>query len=186
MAAARHLADGRSTNYGCGIGTRDIEGDTVLSHSGAVNGFLAYASVVPRTRSAVVVLSNSDDGDAAPMFRTLRRLVLRDAVPLPPKVSGVTAKEAATTMFQALQSGQVDRSLLGADFSAFLTEDRLRGAAVRLGPLGKIENVRVEDTSERGGMETTSVAIELAHGATRRAAMFRSADGKVQQFILEP
>src|SRR5262249_10815398 len=60
MTTRRVLADGRATEYGCGIGVRETNGEAVLTHGGEVGGFLAYEAVVPRTRSVVVLLTNAD------------------------------------------------------------------------------------------------------------------------------
>src|SRR5262249_31807058 len=55
MTKRRLLANGTSSNYGCGlsVGTRD--GLTVFTHGGAVSGFVARNTFIPETRSAVVV-----------------------------------------------------------------------------------------------------------------------------------
>src|SRR6185295_5783596 len=60
MTRPRMLANGQSSNYGCGlsVGTRD--GLTVFTNGGAVSGFIARNTFVPKTRSAVVVMINDE------------------------------------------------------------------------------------------------------------------------------
>jgi hypothetical protein len=65
MTKPRLLANGKSSNYGCGlsVGTRD--GLTVFTHGGAVSGFIARNTFIPQTHSAVVVVINNEDGPLA-------------------------------------------------------------------------------------------------------------------------
>ena len=86
-------------------------------------------------------------------------------------------------VFAQLQSGRVDRSRLGDDFNAFLTDAKVQGASARLGPLGPPTSVLVDEVSERGGMEVVTVSFSFA-AAKLQAAMFRSVDGKVQEFLI--
>ena len=86
-------------------------------------------------------------------------------------------------VFAQLQSGRVDRSRLGDDFNAFLTDAKVQGASARLGPLGAPTSVVVDEMSERGGMEVATVSFSFA-GAKLQATMFRSVDGKVQEFLI--
>src|SRR4029077_15987262 len=60
LATAQRLSDGRSSGYGCGEGVNDRGQAVVLTHGGAVSGFVAQNTVIPSTKSAVVLLSNSD------------------------------------------------------------------------------------------------------------------------------
>src|SRR5262249_37618510 len=56
MMTARTLTSGRSAGYGCGLTVSTRENETVVSHGGAVSGFLADVAAIPRTRTAVAVL----------------------------------------------------------------------------------------------------------------------------------
>ena len=60
MTTPRALKDGHTTGYGCGVNVRQIDGETVLTHGGAVSGFLAVNAMVPRTKSAVILLTNTE------------------------------------------------------------------------------------------------------------------------------
>ena len=185
MTTRRVLTDGRTTDYGCGIGVSEVRGETVLSHSGEVAGFLAYEAVVPRTRSVVVLLTNADYGDTGALFKTIRDLVLKDGAPetAPPKVAGPRPAEVARALLREMQAGIVDRSKLGEEFSGYLSDARLREAAPRLAALGDPKSVEVERSAERGGMEVSIVRLVFASG-TWTANLARSPDGKVQQFLL--
>ena len=68
------LASGPTRDYGCGLSVVRRDGETVLSHGGAVSGFQAYSALIPRTRSALVILTNLEPSYPAlarPSFRAL-------------------------------------------------------------------------------------------------------------------
>jgi CubicO group peptidase (beta-lactamase class C family) len=185
MTTPRELNDGRIRDYGCGIGVGRRRGELVLRHSGAVSGFLAYNAVLPRTRSAVVVMSNGDHQDAGDIFDVLLNLLLQATASAPdvPKVRGPSAKDAAMELMRQLQSGNVKREDLGDDYNEYLTADRVKGARERLGPLGTPEKVEVDPPSERGGMEVVSVHF-VYKTKKLKALMYRTPDGKVQEFLI--
>lgn len=180
----RHLADGRATTYGCGIeAVVNKSGDLVLRHSGGTAGFVSYSVLVPRTKSAVVALSNRDDAAPWDLVNSIVSLLNKEHRPPSLKIAGPSAQDVAKDVFAQIQSGQVDRSRLGEDFNAFLTDAKLRAASARLRPLGSPTAVDVEGAHERGGMEEVTVRLTFPT-IKLEASMFRSVDGKVQQFLI--
>jgi hypothetical protein len=101
-----------------------------------------------------------------------------------PSIAGPPAPEAARLLFLALQKGQVDRALLGEEYSYFLTDEKIRAASARLKPWGEPTRVEVESVSERGGMEVARTRLVFANGVLK-GLMYRTPDGKVQQFFVE-
>ncbi len=83
-----------------------------------------------------------------------------------------------------LQSGSVQRSQLGEDYSQYLTPARVQGASARLQPLGEPREVEVESTGERGGMEVSIVRFKFAT-TVLKAMMYRTPDGKIQEFLIQ-
>jgi CubicO group peptidase (beta-lactamase class C family) len=178
----RRLADGRTTNYGCGIFSSIKGGELVLQHDGMDSGFAGLNYMLPRTRSAVVILSNRDD---APPWDLVTEIAgLLNAAHRPSlKVEGLSVVEVAKEVFAAIQAGRVERSRFGDDFNFFLTEAKLKEASSRLRPLGDPTRVDVEVKVERGGMEQSN--LRFTFGSMKfRAIMLRSLDGKVQQFLI--
>jgi CubicO group peptidase (beta-lactamase class C family) len=179
LTTPRRLADGRSTGYGCGDGVGDRGETVLLTHGGAVSGFTAQNTVIPATRSAVVLLTNADFGSLGELNRAiLAKLIPHVSVPA---IRGAPALPTATALLSQLQKGQVDRAALGDDFAAYLTPERLAGARKSLA--GRIADVQVVSTAERGGMEVAEVRFKV--GARAAAAlMYRTPDGKVQEFLV--
>jgi D-alanyl-D-alanine carboxypeptidase len=182
MATPRATASGRSAGYGCGLVARQLAGETVLGHGGWVGGFVAHYAIVPRTRTAVVLLVNDQHVDLGDLHDRVLRLALDDPSPIPPIAT--PAAEAARALVVQLQAGRVDRRALGEDLAAYLDERRLAAAAPRLRALGE-PRVTVVSRGERGGMEVTRLSIAFPQ-RTISATMFRDADGKIRQLLLRP
>jgi len=181
LATARRLTDGRSTGYGCGQGVGDRGNAVVLSHGGAVAGFVAQNAIVPATRSALVLLANTDFGSIGPLRNELlSKLLPQVDVPV---VQGAAPLEVAKAFLDRLARGEIDRSALSPDFDAYMTADRLAAAKASLGALGRITDVTVGPSRERGGMEVTSIRFKV--GSTpAQALMYRTPDGKIQEFLI--
>jgi D-alanyl-D-alanine carboxypeptidase len=186
LTTRRKLQNGKTKDYGCGMGVIDRDGETILTHSGAVSGFLAFNALIPRTKSAVILLTNSEHLDPASLHRTILTLLLKDQTdkeaPEIPKVSGPSAKETALDFFHQMQAGKVDRSKLGEEFSVYLSDERLRSSAPRLKALGEPDKIEVERRAERGGMEVTALRFTFKN-AVLKALLYRTPDGKIQQLL---
>lgn len=186
MKAPRQLSTGKISNYGCGLGTAINNGEVVLQHTGAVSGFAAFNAVMPRTRSALVVLSNTEHISAVPLRTELFNLLLKDISelgnPEVPRVEGPEAKEVVQKFFEQLQAGQVDRANLGEEFNLFLTAERIESARARLAALGKPERVEADVPSERGGMQVVRVTLTFKD-ARLRASLYRTPTGRIEQLL---
>ena len=63
---AYRLADGKSTSYGYGWDVGSLRGVPSVAHGGNINGFATYAVRIPQEKVYVALLTNSEDGMAAP------------------------------------------------------------------------------------------------------------------------
>jgi D-alanyl-D-alanine carboxypeptidase len=181
LTTPRTLADGRSTGYGCGLDV-ELTGDAVvLSHGGATAGAVATNIFVPTTRSALVLLANADFAAYGDIVKAvLPKLQPHLSVPT---IAGLPALDAAKAFLTSVEQGTVDRGTLGDDFNALLTDAHLAADRASLAKLGKISDVHVTRTVERGGMEVAIVEYKI--GTTdARSAMYRTPDGKIQQLLI--
>jgi D-alanyl-D-alanine carboxypeptidase len=187
MTTPRALKNGHTTGYGCGLNVRQFGGETVLIHGGAVSGFLSVNAMIPRTRSAVIVLTNTEHLPADSLHSTILRLLLDDqrkqGTPYVPKINGPAPEIAALAFFHEMQAGKIDRDKLGEEFAVFVTDERLQAAAPRLKALGEPEKVVVQGVSERGGMEVASIHLKFKT-AELGGLLYRTPDGKIQQFLI--
>jgi CubicO group peptidase (beta-lactamase class C family) len=183
MTTAQRLTDGRSSGYGCGESVNDRGPAVVLSHGGAVAGFVAQNTIIPATRSAVVLLANTDFSAIGPLNQQIVQMLLPRGVDVP-TIHGATALDAAKKFLSDLETGTVDRASLGEDFSIYLTPERLATGQRALNALGPIKDVKVVNTAERGGMEVA--VVQFTAGTTPAiGVMYRYPDGKIQEFLFE-
>ncbi len=183
MITSRVLRDGRQAGYGCGLSIAEQQNESILVHGGEVNGFVAVNGMIPRLKAAIVLLSNDENTELRPIYREILKLLIKDERRVP-KVDGPPSLEVARELFKEMQYAKLDRTKLGEDFSAFVKDDMARAASVRLQALGEPTSVDLDSTSERGGMEVSIVYFTFKT-AKVRALMFRSTDGKVQEFLLQ-
>jgi len=181
LTTPRMLSDGRSTGYGCGINAALTNDAVVLSHGGAVAGSVATNIMVPITRSAIVVLSNADFAATGEIVDALLPQLTPhvDA----PTITGLSALDAAQAFLASVERGAVNRATLGDDFSALLTPAQLATDRASLAKAGKVREVQVLRTRERGGMEVALVQYMVGK-TPARSAMYRTPDGKIQQFLI--
>ena len=181
LATARPLANGKSSGYSCGWFVSTNRGEVVLSHSGWVGGFHTRNAIVPRTKAAVVLLTNDEWTNVTDIAdRILGLIITEDAAPV---VAGPPAADAARDLILALQRGTLDRTKLGDDLNAHFDDARIAAAAAKLKDLGP-PTVTAMARRERGGWEVTPLSIAFP-SKTVTATMFRSPDGKIRQLLFD-
>lgn len=175
------LPDGRFTQYGCGVGVSVREGRQVVAHSGAVAGFSALNVLIPSTRSALVLLSNREDG-LGRLRDQLLPLLLGDPARIP-TVQGPPATDLARRLFAQLQAGRPDRAAYAPAFNEFLDARRVEQARRQLKGHGTPTGAELVSQHERGGMEVSQVRLRFRQGSLM-TLMYRRPDGVVEQFFV--
>jgi CubicO group peptidase (beta-lactamase class C family) len=181
LATARTLANGKSSGYSCGWSVGLNRNEVVLQHGGWVGGFHTRNVIVPRKKSAVIILTNDEYTRVTGIADKI--LGLLTAEHAAPAVAGPPAATAARDLVLALQRGAVDRTKLGEDLSDYFDDTRVAAAAAKLRALG-LPTVTVTRVGERGGWEVTGLSIAFP-AKTITATMFRSPDGKIRQLLFE-
>ena len=188
----RMLRDGTPTGYAGGLSVAQSFGRTVFQHGGATSGFSATNVFIPADTAAVVILSNTDQnvGSAAltrmvhPPRTTTAAAPRRTQEEMkPPVPRGPGAVAMATSFFNDLQRGQVDRRTLSSDYQAFLSPARVRQASRTLAPLGEVTGAELLGVSERGGMQVATVRLRLGARSVT-TLMYRQPDGVIEQYLL--
>jgi D-alanyl-D-alanine carboxypeptidase len=181
LTTPRTLVDGRSTGYGCGMGVQSGGSALVLSHGGAVAGSVTQNILIPITRSAIAVFANADFAATNEIIDTaISKLSPHIDIP---KIAGPPALDAAKAFLTSVEQGRIDRATLGDDFNALLTPEHVARDRASLSSFGRITDVSIVATVERGGMEVAVVHYKV--GAIPAASlMYRTPDGKIQQFLI--
>ena len=181
LTTPRTLADGRSTSYGCGMGVESGGSTLVLRHGGAVAGSVTQNVMIPATRSSVVLFANADFAATGEIIDfAVSQLSPHVDVPV---VAGLPALDAAKAFLASVEAGTVDRATLGDDFNALLTPEHLARDRASLATFGRVNDVHIVRTVERGGMEVAVVDYN-AGKVPARSLMYRTPDGKIQQFLI--
>jgi D-alanyl-D-alanine carboxypeptidase len=184
MTSNRLLTNGVGTGYGGGLIIKEVDRQIVLLHNGIATGFLSTNEFVPSTQSAFCITVNSDNVSKTELVEHLESLLLPPERRGPvPKIAGPEPLAVATQLFTGFQQGKIDRSLLSEDFDAFLTPEKVERAARSFKELGQPKSVRLLSTLERGGMAHSELEFEFEK-TSLEADLYRTPDGKVQEFLL--
>lgn len=185
MTRARIINSGKKRYYGCGLSVNERDGEVIWAHGGAVSGFHANITMLPRTQSAVILLVNSEHLDDSKIHREIVNLVLKEPSSLP-TISGHKPNDIAKILVGQLANGTLDSKQLGEEFALYMTAKRIEAYAKRLKELGEPTRFEVESSYERGGMEVAMLRIFFKQGISLKASLYRTPDGKIQQFLLTP
>jgi CubicO group peptidase (beta-lactamase class C family) len=164
MFTSYKLKSGVPTQYGYGMGVHDLEGVTVLSHGGDINGFTTNVTLVPGQKLFVALLSNNDASDPRP-----------DAVAL-----RVTAK-ALGKPIEERKTVQLDTAVLDEYMGVYRFDPQTARTLTREG--SKL-------FAQRGGGQKQELSAlakdELVYSDGTRLHVRRDAQGKVAGLGFEP
>jgi D-alanyl-D-alanine carboxypeptidase len=173
------LKNGLGTGYGLGLFISSQTGHRFLSHSGGFSGYTAQNSVFPDDRTAVVVLTNQDNGDAAEAIASgIATLLLSVDDPKTPEKLA-----QARGIFEGLQHGTIDRSLFTDDANFYFTDQALKDFGSSLGPLGSPEEFTQVSQDLRGGMILRVYSIKCPQ-MKLQAWTYELPDGKLEQYLI--
>lgn len=181
MTAPRKLSDGKISEYGCGLGVRMQNNRQVLTHGGAVSGFVTFNGTVPSTRSSLTLMCNQDAG-LGPVAGQIFSLLMKEPSNVP-TIRGPATVDAVKRAFAGFQKGRINREEFSEEFNYYLTDAKLAGASKWLKGYGAPQKVEVLSTNERGGMEVTTSRLTFKKG-NLRALMYRMPDGVIEQFFV--
>ncbi|HEY8793912.1 MAG TPA: serine hydrolase domain-containing protein [Gemmatimonadaceae bacterium] len=175
------LKSGVSANYGLGVDVDMSGGHRTIEHSGEVAGFTAENVVYPDDSAAVVVLTNQDAAPASSLIaegigRTLFTTEDADTQKRTARARGI---------FDGLQHGTIDRSVLTPDASAYFSAQALTDFQTTLGPLGAPITFVQTAQRERGGMLERVYRVTFGRRALR-VWTYEMPDGKLEQYQLAP
>jgi D-alanyl-D-alanine carboxypeptidase len=184
MTTNRLLSDGTATGYCCGLGRKEVQGETVFWHNGGASGFLSRTEFCPATQSALFITVNTDSVALDDLIEHIEPFILPAHRRSPvPKIDGPEPIVVAKQLFAAFQQGKIDRMLLSSDFNAYLTPDKLDLAASSFKKLGELKSVELVGTRERGGMADSTLDLKFEK-ADYLCELYRTPDGIVQEFLL--
>jgi len=176
------LKNGAPVNYGLGMSVSNASGHPRLQHGGAVSGFVSSNAVWLDQGAALVVLSNMDGSDV-PSSVTSQIGPLLLAERQDPQAA--QQLEQARRIFNQLQEGQIDRTVLTSDATWYFTPQVLADAAASLKPLGAPQTFEQAGMALRGGMTVRGFQIRLPSGKSLKLTTFSEPDGKFAQYLIQ-
>jgi CubicO group peptidase (beta-lactamase class C family) len=177
METEVRLKNGEGTKYGLGLDVTKQGGHRMLEHTGEVSGFTSDNIVYPDDKIAVAVLTNQDAASAASQIgRKIAPLLLSG------EDAGALMKlKQVRTIFDGLQRGTIDRSLLTADANSYFSAQALKDFAASLGSLGSPEEFVQMNEEGRGGMTMLTYRLKFRQ-RTLDIVIYQMPDGKYEQY----
>jgi CubicO group peptidase (beta-lactamase class C family) len=200
QATEARRADGtRAAMYGLGVELAPRVGRRAIAHFGGGSGYTSANYVFPAERAAVVVLTNGDSRAVIGIADYIARCLFAPASvretpeempqPLAPlqiaKLEASPEAVKARGLFQALQKGELDRSLFTDNANAFFTRQALADFAASLAPLGPPAHLWQTFVEKRGSMVVRDF---LATFPSRRlhVTILETPDGRLEQYLVVP
>ena len=178
------LADGKGTGYGLGVDVGTQNGHRFVEHSGEAVGFLTENIVFPDDKTAVVVFTNADFGNA---YSSIARDIAQVVLPAP--TDGEPAKTAeARRVFDALRAGRLDRGTMTADSNYYFTATALADYKDSLSKLGEpLSFAPIRGPKLRGGFVNRNYSVTYSD---RKLTVVTYAEpgehGRYEQFLVQP
>ena len=143
--------------------------------------------MVPRTKSAVILLTNTEHLPADSLHSTILQLLLEDqkkqGPPNVPKVNGPRPRKPHSTFLHQMQAGKLDRDKLGEEFASFsptyACKRRHRGSR----PWANRRRSKVQACTSAGAWRSPSIHFKFKT-ADLGGLLYRTPDGKIQQFLI--
>lgn len=173
------LKNGLSTGYGLGVFVGSQLGHRALFHSGGFPGYTAQNTIFPDERTAIVVLTNQDNGDSADAIAGgIAPLLLNSDDPTGPE------KLARSKMiFEGLQRGTIDRTLFTDNANFYFNDQALKDFSNSLGLLGPPEEFVEMRQELRGGMKLRVYSVKCPK-MSLQVWTYEMPDGKLEEYLV--
>ena len=182
MTTENLLSNGTGTHYGLGLSVRTTpEGRLRWDHGGEVMGFCSQNTVFPNEDTAIVVLTNGCGGASDKVTGEIEALLFAPAA----DADAPQALNQVRALFERLQAGHPDRSVMSDGLSVYFSAQALADFAASLAPLGKVESVVQTRSDRRGGLVHRFFRIKTV-AKTVRVSTYFTPDGKLDQFLVYP
>jgi CubicO group peptidase (beta-lactamase class C family) len=169
--------------YGFGLGVDEVEGQTIISHNGGINGFNSSLTWLPDSALRVAVISNSQDLPSGWVDRRIA-MALTSNDPLPGLRT--TPQPGAEAALRKLIENQVNGTPDYETMSPQLAE-AVRVQLPQLQPLfrswGAIKAITFVRT-DLDGLDT--YRVDFANGGAAMFSIFLSPDGKIATTFFRP
>lgn len=156
-----------SKSYGLGWAIGGTPALPVYAHGGAIPGFDSFLARVPSRKITVVVLTNSNGGDASQLGRRLLGLAVPE---LAPKAAATKDDDPATTAFakekfERLLTGELTQEELTPEFAKVMTAQMVQDVKKTLGALGTLSKFEFIDSKTVGEVTMRTYLVDIGGNA---------------------
>ena len=171
LFAPNVFADHSTDSYGMGLSLGGMYGQDVAYHTGQIDGFSAVNAMLPRTNTAIVLLSNGANLHATALLKSLVG-ILQSKAGAPPVLRFTPARNEDPAvradidgLLASLRSGEIERTRLDPALSSQLTPESLKAIAGELRAFGPIRSVQYAGVHDQGIEHIYAYRITSAAGA---------------------
>jgi len=145
------LTDGTTVEYGFGWSVRTYRGHRQIGHGGGIPGFSTYIARFPDEGLAVIVLSNSDRGDADQLARGVAALYIPALTEPEPAIEDEAPQttEGLRELLVGITEGNVKESRFTPGARAVLFPDRIKRTGDFLASLGGLSSFTLIEHSRQ-------------------------------------
>ena len=193
------LTSGEATQVGLGVNLAAVLKRPAVFHLGGGSGFSSANYVFPDDRVAIVVLSNGESRTAWSLANFIIRAIfaptsLRETPEEAPRTRPSLAIAAtgsrleamgARGIFEKVQKGDLDRSLLTENANAYFSKQAVADLASSLAPLGPPVYFYPEFEIKRGDMIRRGFIAWFPDRSLHVTTM-ETPDGRLEQFHVAP
>ncbi len=188
MWTPEKLNDGKPLTYGYGWGVDIYRTRKRISHGGGINGFSTFIARFVDDKLTVVVLTNSESGDASALANGIAEFYLPVLAENAPKAiadsdSKLTAflKEVITS----LANGEGNPEWFTPEARAMLFPDRIKQGKEMMGSHGPLNTFELQEDRNEGGVRRRAYKAVFGEFALR-CGFTLAADGKIAGVGMRP
>jgi CubicO group peptidase (beta-lactamase class C family) len=167
------LASAREPYFG--YFAAQVYGHPVRYATGTVPGYSSYEAVLPNTAERIVILTNADTLDLAPLAEDVL-LALE-----PP-----TSEYRVRALVEQLQAATLLRSSLTDHYNATLTNAQMQAWRAELAPLGAVQNVERLGTGPQNGCTHERFRVTFTSGSSVAVDLCMTASGAIDSIAISP
>jgi CubicO group peptidase (beta-lactamase class C family) len=188
MWAPVRLNDGKTEPYGFGWRFDEVNGQRIIEHGGAWQGFTSFIARYPGQRLTVIVFTNLSGADPGRVAHRVAGLYDPQFAPVP--VAAIADREPSVTamtraLLQAFASGTPDTTVFTSEARARIFPDRAKQATEVLRSLGTMTALELVERSEAEGNRVYRYRVRYP-GQNLMVGLTLTRDNKVAGVRMQP
>jgi len=189
MSSPGHLADGKPTNYGFGLGIGKTDGHERIGHGGGTPGSLAENATYPSDHLIVVVLENDVQGEPNAVEAAVLEALYPDALAAshqPAAGEDLAVRPKILALLSGVLTGRLAANELSPEMQKELTPERQKAAAEHFASFGKPTAVIFKEREDAPDRTLYLYRVEFADEVRNFQVVIDKKTGRVDGMLLAP